>query len=230
MRPLLVLSLIVMMSILLPAQSARAESGEARITADEMAYDYHLKQMEAWGNVKIVYKDITVESDQAFVDQNQNILVAKGSVRITKKDSNYTGNLFLYYLNREEGLLTPIQAEIRDQEINGPVQMKAVEGYLKGETVTTINSKFSGCDREKPHYHLTAKQAEYYPGDRVVLHRVWYWEHGIPILYLPFLYISLKPDRDNFEVEIGHNQLEGWYARIGYNYIWDGHNTTGCIS
>lgn len=221
MRPLLVLGLIAIMFFIFPAQRVRAESGEARITADEMTYDYHSKQMEAWGNVKIVYKDITVESDRAILDQNQNILIAKGTVRIAKKDSNYTGNLFLYYLNSEQGLLSPIQAEIHDQEINGPVQMEAVEGYLEGETVITRGSKFSGCDREKPHYHLTAKQAEYYPGDRVVLHRVWYWEHNVPILYLPFLYISLKPDRDNFDVEIGHNQTEGWYARIGYNYIWD---------
>jgi hypothetical protein len=212
------------MILLLPAQSALAESGEAKITADKMTYDYHSKQMEASGNVKIVYKNITVECDQAFMDQTQNILLAKGTVRITKKDSNYNGDTFLYYLTTEQGLLSPIKAEVRDEEINGPVQMKAAEGYFKGETVITQNSTFSGCDREKPHYHFTAKQAEYYPGDRVVLHHVWYWEHSVPLFYLPYFFISLKPDRDNFEFEIGHNYMEGWFAKIGYNYIWDSKN------
>lgn len=224
MRPLFWIGWMVIMMLLLPAQPALAESGEARITADQMTYDYHSKQMEASGNVKIVYKDITVECDHAFMDQTQNILLAKGAVRITKKDSDYTGNIFLYYLTTEQGLLSPVKAEVRDEEINGPVQMKAAEGYFKGETVITHNSTFSGCDREKPHYHFTAKQAEYYPGDRVVLHHVWYWEHSVPLFYLPYFFISLKPDRDNFEFEIGHNYMEGWFTKIGYNYIWDSKN------
>jgi lipopolysaccharide export system protein LptA len=212
------------MMLLVPAQYTLAESGQATITADEMTYDYHSKQMEASGHVKIVYKDITVECDHAFMDQNQNILLAKGTVRIIKKDSNYTGNTFLYYLNTEQGLLSPIRAEVRDAEINGPVQMKAAEAYFKGDAVISRNSSFSGCDQEKPHYHFTAKQAEYYPEDRVVLRHVWYWEHGVPLFYFPYFYISLKPDRDNFEVEVGHNYTEGWFAKIGYNYIWDDKN------
>lgn len=225
MRPLLVLSWIVIMMLLLPAQSVWAESGEeAKITADQMTYDYHSKQMEASGNVRIDYKDITVECDHAFMDQTQNILLAKGTVRITKKDSDYSGDFFLYYLISEQGLLSPIQAEVHDEEINGPVQLQAAEAYFKGETVITNNATFSGCDREKPHYHFSAKQAEYYPGDRVILHQVWYWEHGVPLFYLPYFYISLKPDRENFEFEIGHNNTEGWFAKIGYNYIWDSKN------
>jgi hypothetical protein len=215
---------VVILMLLLPAQPVRAESGEAKITADELTYDYHLKQMEAAGNVRIVYKDITVECERAFIDQIQNVLLAKGTVRIAKKDSVYSGDSFLYYLVNEQGLLSPIQAEVRDEEINGPIQLKAAEGYFQGETILTRNSTFSGCDLEKPHYHFTAKEIEYYPRDRVVLRRVWYWEHGVPLFYLPYFFISLKPGRDNFEFEMGQNYLEGWFAKIGYNYIWDSKN------
>jgi lipopolysaccharide export system protein LptA len=226
MRWRLVFSWIALLMFLLPAQHTRADSGEAKITADEMTYDYYSKQMEASGNVQIVYKDITVECERAFMDQTQNVLLAKGKVRITKNDSVYHGDSFIYYLINEQGLLSPIQAEVRDAEINGPVQLKAAEGYFQEETVITRNSTLSGCNREKPHYHLTAKEVEYYPGDRVVLRRVWYWEHGVPLFYVPFFFISLKPDRDNnnFNFEIGHNDTEGWFVKTGYNYIWDSKN------
>jgi len=212
--------LIVILMLLLLSPLVLAED-QAKITANELTYDYHAQQMEASGNVKIIYKDITVECDHLFMDQAQNVILATGKVRIIKKDSEYTGDRFLYYLLTEQGLLSPVKTEIRDAEINGPLHMKAMESYFKGETAIEKNVSLSGCDLAKPHYHFTAKEVDYYPGDRIILRGVWYWEHEAPLFYLPIFFISLKHEDDNFDAEVGHNDYEGWFANIGYNYVFN---------
>lgn len=212
--------LIAILMLLLLSPLVLAEE-QAKITANELTYDYHAQQMEASGNVRIIYKDITIECDSVFMDQTQNVILATGNVRITKKDSQYTGDRFLYYLLTEQGLISPVQTEIKDPEINGPLHMKAMESYLKGETVIEKNVSVTGCDLAKPHYHFTAKEVDYYPGDRVILRRVWYWEHQVRLFYLPIFFISLKHEDDNFEAEVGHNDYEGWFTNIGYNYVFN---------
>ena len=208
-----------LMLILLLAPVVLAEDEPAKITADELTYDYHMKQMEATGKVRIIYKNITIESDKAFIDQKQNVLLASGNVHITKKDSSYIGESFLYYMLSEEGLLTPVTATLHDKEINGPAYLSSNGAIFKGETVDAKKSTFTGCDLAASHYHFTAKEIEYYPEDRIVMHQVWYWEHKVPLFYLPIFFISLKHEDDNLEVEVGHNESEGWFTKIGYGYI-----------
>ncbi len=216
--------IITVLLILLFSSSVAADSEAAKITADQITYDYQHKRMEASGNVKIIYKDISVASEKAFIDQEQNIILATENVHIIKKDSRYTGNRFLYYMNTEEGLLAPVDSEIRDKQINGPIKFSSRESYFIGEVIKSRGASFTGCDRDHPHYHFVAKRVEYYPEDRVVMHNVWYWEHKVPLMYLPVFYISLKEERDNFEFSMGQNQIEGFFVKIGYNYIFSDNN------
>jgi hypothetical protein len=221
MEKLFVSGAVTILILVFLAPAVLADSEPAKITADELTYDYQMKQLEASGNVKIIYKDVIVESDKAFIDQEQNVILAVGNVRIAKKDSNYTGARFLYYMITEQGLLSPVKADIRDTQINGPIKFSAMEAYFEGGNIKNKRSTFTGCDLDRPHYHFTAKAVEYYPEDRVVLHSVWYWEQRVPLFYLPIFFISLKHEDDNFEVEVGHNELEGWFVKIGYNYIFN---------
>jgi hypothetical protein len=194
----------------------RAENDKAKITADEVNYDYETQQVEAIGNVKIEYRDIKVESDHAIIDQEQDVLLATGNLAVTNKNSTYHGDRFLYYLNTERGWISPLEAEVTDLDIQGPAYLTAAEANIKGEEIRSKHSTFSTCNLAHPHYHLSAKAIDYYPGDVIIMHHVWYWEHSIPLFYFPLLYISLK--KDNFAVQFGQSSTEGWFVDTKYYF------------
>lgn len=213
-----VIGSLILIFLNLFANRAFAETVPASLTADEINYDYQLQQMEATGHVRLSYKDVVVESDQVIIDQEQDIVLALGNVSVTQKDSKFEGERFLYYLESDQGWVSPLKAEATDSQIKGPVQFTSEEAYIKGESIRTKKSTFTSCDLDQPHYHYTARAIEYYPGDRIVFHHVWYWEANIPLLYLPWLFISLKKENENLEWEVGRNATEGWWLRLGYNY------------
>jgi hypothetical protein len=195
-----------------------AESVQAKVSADEVTYNYESQQVEASGNVKIEYKDIKVESDYALLDQEQDILLATGALTVTNKDNVYHGNKFLYFLKTERGWIYPLQAEIKDMNIEGSAFMDAAEALIKGEDVQAKHSTFTTCNLEHPHYHLSAKSIEYYPNDVIIMHSVWFYEHSVPIFYLPIFYISLNEKNDNFAVRWGRSATEGFFINTQYYY------------
>ena len=203
-------------------RSAHGAPERVVLTADTVRYNYDAKQISASGAVTIRYKEIQISADQAIIDQEQNMLLATGAVEVEKQGDRFRGDRFLYDLEGERGWLSPVQTTITaadDAEVKEPLRYSAEEAFIKGEDIIAKQSFFTGCDLENPHYNFTAKTMEYYPGKRIILRQVWYWEHGWRLIYLPYFYISLDDKEDNFEFEVGHNDVDGWYGLIGYHYF-----------
>jgi hypothetical protein len=90
--------------------------------------------------------------------------------------------------------------------------------------VDLFHSSLTSCDLEKPHYHFSATKIDYYPKERIVFHKAWYWEHGIRLFYLPYFVISLKEKDNNFEYDLGWSETAGWFLYLGYNYFLNDHS------
>lgn len=211
----------VILSLLLNAHMVIADTIPVTITANNLTYDYEQKQIEALGDVRIKYKEYKIEADYALIDQNENVLLATGHVVVEKEGNQYSGNRFLYYIKTQKGWLAPVKSNITDAEIKGEVFFSSDEAFIEGENLRLHTATFTSCDLDHPHYHFTAKEIEYYPDDRMILHRVWYWEGKYKIMYLPYMFISLKDDRNNFEVRVGQTGDWGWYLFVGYGYSFN---------
>lgn len=212
------MALWALVLILIFPATSWAESALAKMSADEVNYNYESKQIEAFGNVKIVYKDIQIEADYALLDQELDSLLATGSLTVTNNGNVYHGNKFLYLLRTEQGWIYPLQTAIKDPNIEGTAFMSAAEAFIKGEDVQSKHSTFTTCDLENPHYHLSAKSIEYYPHDVLIMRHVWFYEHSVPVFYLPVLYISLDETKDNFAVQWGRSNTEGFFVDTQYYY------------
>ena len=207
-------SLLIML-----AKPAVAETVPVSLGGDEVHYDYGLQQIEASGNVEISYKDINIQCEQALIDQTANVILATGKVIVDQNGDIFRGERFLYYIQQQQGWLEPLSMVITDTEIKGQVLLNASDADLKGEAVRLKKAFFSSCELEEPHFQLTAAEIEYFPEDRIIFHRVWYWEGKLRLLYLPYLAVSLKNKENNFEAQVGQTGLEGWYLSVGYNYF-----------
>lgn len=207
------------------AKPVWAETVRVTLTADEIHYDYYSKQIEAKGNVQISYKKTKVHSDQAVIDHDQNILLATGSVKVNKDGDEFNGERFLYYLRTQQGWVYPVVTEITDEEVEGPLKFTAAEAFLKGEEILFKKTYLTSCELEHPHYHFTASKVEYIPGDRIKMTHVWYWEHRVRLFYLPVLIISLEEDSNNFGMQVGWNNYDGWWLKTWYTYYFSDQNS-----
>ncbi len=211
--------------MMIPAKPVCAETIRVTLAADEISYDYHSKQIEAKGNVEISYKKTKVISDLAVIDHEQNILLATGNVKVEKDGDEFNGDRFLYYLETQQGWVYPVGTEITDEEVEGPLKFTAAEAYIKGEEILFKKTYLTSCELEHPHYHFTAKEVEYFPGDRIKMSNVWYWEHRVPLFYVPVLFISLEEDSNNFGIQVGWNNFDGWWVQSWYTYYFSGENS-----
>lgn len=225
MRDLSFAAVILICILVLVAKPVRAETFRVTLNADEIYYDYHSKQIVAKRNVQISYQKTKVFSDQAIIDHDQNILLVTGSVKVEKDGDEFSGDRFLYYLETQQGWIFPVVTEITDEEINGPLLFTAAEAFIKGEELLFKKTYLSGCELEHPHYHFTAKQVQYFPGDRIKMRHVWYWEHRVPLFYVPVLFISLKEDSNNFGIRVGWNNVDGWWIKTWYTYYFNDRNS-----
>lgn len=195
------------------------------VTAAEVSYDDYSEQIEATGNVEIKYKDVTVKSNTALLDQKLKMLLAIGDVTVTQGEDTFEGERFIYDIRSEQGWMNPLRTEIDDASFNGSAFFSADLGMFHDDDLFLKHSKFTSCDLADPHYHLTAEKLEYFPDDRLVLHNVWYWEGKHRLFYLPYLFISLKEDKESpFEVEAGHQSDTGWFLYLGYRFYLNQQN------
>ncbi|MEJ6951252.1 LptF/LptG family permease [Natronospora cellulosivora (SeqCode)] len=95
--------------------------------------------------------------------------------------------------------------------------------FTKPEKIDMEKSKFTGCDLHDPHYYFDAREVRIYPGDYLVAKHVSFWELSgkLPLMYWPYLYISLKEDDQSLIPEYGYNAERGWYIRTTYNYRYN---------
>lgn len=210
----------------LPVQAAEtAAKSRAKLTADLVRYYDEIRQLEATGQVVISYEGLVITADYALIDQDQNVMLVKGHVKLTKDGDTFTGDRLLYYFASRQGWMAPADTHVASTEVNETITISAAEAYLKSEELLVKRSFLTGCNRDEPHYHFTAERVEYIPGKRIVLFRVWYWEGKIRLLYLPKINISLEGQENSFEMpEIGYNDIDGWYLRWGYNYHCNDHS------
>src|SRR5690606_17078623 len=120
---------------------------------------------------------------------------------------------------RDRGSLEDFSSHSR-LENGEPLIFHGERAEIDGDLTIGYDAAFTGCDREAPHYHLTARKVEYYPEDRIIFRHLVYKEGEISLFYLPVMVVSLRERESNFERPvIGYNENDGWYVKLVYRYF-----------
>ncbi|RCW57343.1 YjgP/YjgQ family permease [Halanaerobium sp. ST460_2HS_T2] len=141
--------------------------------------------------------DLRVKADYLNYDQNSGFIKIKG---------NIDGSYGQYYLKSED-----IKIELADGSQTKLERTKNLE-LLPGE--------ISGCDFEQPHYYFDAERVIIRPGEYIKMYNIMFRELNgkLPLLYWPYLYISLKQENSNFVPAFGYHQQRGWFIKTRYFY------------
>ena len=120
---------------------------------------------------------------------------------------------------------------IKSDLINIRMEGESDKLFKNAENIELLPGQITGCDFDKPHYYFDAKRVEITPGEHLKAYNVVFRElkGELPLFYWPFLYISLKDEKQNFFPRVGYNSRRGWFLKTTYTYYLDKYNLPGSL-
>lgn len=192
------------------------------VSADEYSVWDGSRLFVAQGNVTVRYRGALITSDALHYDSEAAFAIFSGNVFYLDDDQELTGHSLQYDLNSGEALFDGMEAVLYSDGVEGPMfirgdRVRATDGEVRIERARLTTCE---CTGPTPAYHFAAKELEIYPNDRIVVRGVTFYDHRVPLLYLPYLTLSLKEKTSRFDLpQIGYSERTGWYIKLTYNYV-----------
>src|SRR5262249_23754612 len=104
-------------------------------------------------------------------------------------------------------------------------------GYYRGQAIHRAENdvlqvrgaSYSTCDQSKPHYHVAASRMKILLRDKIVARPVVFYLKQIPLFFLPFYILPIKPDRHSGflfpQLQFGFSGASGRFIRNA-GYYW----------
>ncbi len=186
-------------------------------------YDSKTNRMIVEGYVKITIDDRSIEADAMEWDMDDDRFVFEGNVMVREDDNELEGTAFVYHRPSGEGNMTDLASTITADAVEGPIFVFGDALEFGPDAYVVEEGKFTTCDLDAFHYHVSARRVEIYPGDRMVIRGVVYYEGSIPLFYWPYLVIPLRDDIDQNQLALprfGYSAEDGWYIKNTYGYYF----------
>lgn len=203
-------------------------------------------KVTATGNVKAVYRDYTVTSDQMDADLQTNVAVFKGNVKLITKQATVNGESLTLNLKTREWAFEKAKSRVITSSIQG---LQAAVGVAQGITGTQSTAGVQGavnsgapafiesaairgnpkevalssgtlttCDKEHPHYFFSARELEIYPDNKIIAHRVTMVGLDKKLFSLGTLVIPIRGMKQNMLPQVGSSAEEGMFLKTSYAY------------
>ncbi len=197
-------------------------AAKGSLIADQIWADYENEQLVAKGHVVFTYEEYVITGEEFYLDLEQDRLAVPGWVEIQTEEQTIQGKNLVFFFSDEQGFLEEF-VRYAEAETGEPMIFKGQNGEINGDELICTGSSFSGCDAEKPHYHLTAKRMVYYPDDRIEFYQASYWEGKLKFPAVPKLVIGLQDQENDFdESTFGYNAQDGYFLKMVYRYALNG--------
>lgn len=205
-------------------------SGIARVTADQLyGNNSAAGGFTAYGHVTLEYADATVRADQAVYDATTKILRATGHVLLTQPDGDTaTASALEYHSDTDRVDMFDVVGStssvyFQGEQIQGRLYYKGQEAEFDPDGHTILrNGWVTTCDPSHPAYHISGKEIEIRPHDRLIAHSSALFLGKILVAALGVLVLPLTEQaarRNNeFAPRIGYNSVYGFFIRDFINF------------
>lgn len=204
--------------------------GEAVVHADQMYGSGGPRgDITALGHVDIKYGDVDIMSDQAVYNGVSKIITATGHVRfINANGDTATAASLDYDTNDGRVTMNDVAGQSSSLNANGePIQgylyyrAQQVTSYPDGHTVLK-NGWITTCDLSHVAYHITGKEIEVRPGDRIIAHHSALYLGKYLVAALGILVIPLSKASAQHPTalapRVGYNSTFGWFVKTYINF------------
>ncbi|MBO8142161.1 MAG: LPS-assembly protein LptD [Firmicutes bacterium] len=215
---------IASVACLAAAASAQESVQESvAVSADSFSFWDGTRLFAASGHVTVRYKDATITADTMQYDSEAGHVVFRGNVVYAEGDQELAGDVLHYDLTTGAAVFEEMDAVLHAEGVDGPMFVRGQRVEATAERVVIEQGRLTTCECDgegPPAYHFAARELEIYPGERLVVRGVTFYEHGVPLLYLPYMTLSLREDASRFDFpQVGYSSRTGWYIKTAYNYV-----------
>lgn len=201
-----------------PTSQALVE-GELRFRVDPdygfIEYRLGNQEVSLYGNAYAEYGQNTIKADIIRYRVDDKVVWAEGRAILTDPQQSLIGNRMSYDLNSKQGL------------VYGGSSQAAV-GYYTGDKVKWVSDKtlfaqngtFTTCDKEEPDYNFWSPRLKVSIDEQVVAQPAVLHLSRVPVMALPFYYMSLKRDRHSGFLAPYARYVSGQYFTVNNGYFW----------
>lgn len=172
------------------------------------------------GNITVKGENLELTGDKLVYDEQNQLLFLEGNVTLSQGDAYMEGESLVYNIAEERGEIVNGTSYLISEKIEGTVFVYGEHLRIDSGDYFIEDGRISACDLSEPHYHLAVKKIDIYPGEKMVIHGVRFYEGKMPLFYWPYLVIPLddRYDEDFTLPEIGYNAEDGYYFKHRYKY------------
>ncbi len=176
---------------------------------------------DAIGNVHIYYADEEIVGDRAHFDGVRTITITGNPFLVNHEhNSVLTADVITFDTVAQTAKLTNGHGASDEGVQRGLVHFSAEDLHTNPDgTAHGASPYITTCENPRGGYHITGKDMDVYPGDKIVIHKAVLWLGAAAVFYLPLLVIPLRSlenqrGRAHWFPEVGYNSYEGAWIKI----------------
>ncbi len=201
---------------------------------DSIVYDITSKKMYLYNKGETHYQKIQLNADAVEFDWTTMEMMAQGAKDSTGKvsgkpifkdeDKEYRATKMRYNFKNQHGKVYEVSTSEGDAYLHSEAVKRADSTSWFG-----LNSKYTTCNLDHPHFYFKAKKIKLVPGKVMVTGPANLWIADVPTpLYIPFGIFPVKQGRRSGAIipKYGTDVANGFFLRDG-GYYWAANDNLG---
>lgn len=195
-------------------------------SSDSIIFSFKKRGMDMFGDSKIKYGTLNLESNHVNIDWNQNLLFAEGMPdsagkqtglpKFVDEGDGYDGFQVFYNFQSRKGRVIKAETDMGDGYYKGKVIKK-----IEPEVLFISDGVYTTCNNPEPHFHFWGKEMKIIVHDKIIARPIVLRIANIPVFALPFAVLPNKSGRQSGIIPpaYGESAERGIFLRNG-GYYW----------
>lgn len=201
---------------------------------DSIVFYMDSKNAFLYGNAKVEYQNITLQSENITMNMDSSLVHAVGALDslgnlygkpiFKQGNDEYKSETMSYNFDTRKGFITNVTTEQQEGFLYSEESKRGAnnELYLR-------HGRYTTCDEEHPHFYIALSRAKVHPGKDVFSGPAWLVVEDVPLpLAIPFAYFPFTSKYSSGFImpSYGDENTRGFYLRDGGYYFavndfWD---------
>ncbi|MFW6134154.1 MAG: hypothetical protein ACOC5R_01100 [Elusimicrobiota bacterium] len=183
------------------------------IFSDRLVYNQDKDIIHAYGNVKVLFRDMELNAKKIKYDRSKNTVEALKDINFTKENYNLQCERLKYNLTNSTGIV------FKGKVNSPPVYVYADKIIIKGEDDFLIPSgDITTCSKYPPHYKFTGSDIHLKLKKRFTAFNTLMYIRGLPSFYYPYYTKSLTEKKFKTAFDAGRSSRNGYFVKAKLAY------------
>ena len=194
---------------------------------DSMTYEAETGYAHLYGNAKVTYENMNLESDQIYMNLDSSLVyangttdslgVVKGAPVIKMGSDTYENDSMAFNFKTKKGLISGVYTQQDEGYLTSELSKRGANGELYLQ-----HGRYTTCDQDHPDFYLALSRAKVRPGKDVVFGPAYLVVADVPLPFaIPYGFFPFTKSYSSGLImpTYGDESSRGFYLRDGGYYF-----------